>query len=105
MDSNMFISVFAHAVAHTFGLRSQPYVKVMLWDTIGQEYYNRLHPLSYRGADVFLLALPLISKASFENCQDAIECERCFWDAIVRVGLQPPRPKKKKSHQKNCIVM
>eukprot|EP01018_Ginkgo_biloba_P001059 Gb_13449 [translate_table: standard] len=32
-----------------------------------QEDYNRLRPLSYRGADVFLLAFSLISKASYEN--------------------------------------
>ncbi|KAA3465548.1 rac-like GTP-binding protein ARAC3 [Gossypium australe] len=31
------------------------------------EDYNRLRPLSYRGADVFLLAFSLISKASYEN--------------------------------------
>ncbi|MFS8002223.1 putative small GTPase, P-loop containing nucleoside triphosphate hydrolase [Helianthus anomalus] len=29
--------------------------------------YNRLRPLSYRGADVFILAFSLISKASYEN--------------------------------------
>ena len=34
---------------------------------IGQEDYNRLRPLSYRGADVFILAFSLISKASYEN--------------------------------------
>ncbi|QHO21627.1 Rac-like GTP-binding protein [Arachis hypogaea] len=33
----------------------------------GQEDYNRLRPLSYRGADVFLLAFSLISRASYEN--------------------------------------
>ncbi|CAL5382595.1 unnamed protein product [Camellia sinensis] len=32
-----------------------------------QEDYNRLRPLSYRGADVFLLAFSLISRPSFEN--------------------------------------
>ncbi|KAL5082213.1 hypothetical protein RYX36_005067 [Vicia faba] len=32
-----------------------------------QEDYNRLRPLSYRGADVFILAFSLISKASYEN--------------------------------------
>ncbi|KAF5474478.1 hypothetical protein F2P56_006373 [Juglans regia] len=42
-------------------------VNVGLWDTAGQEDYNRLRPLSYRGADVFLLAFSLVSKASFEN--------------------------------------
>lgn len=38
-----------------------------LWDTAGQEDYNRLRPLSYRGADVFLLAFSLTSRASYEN--------------------------------------
>ncbi|ONK59160.1 uncharacterized protein A4U43_C08F3600 [Asparagus officinalis] len=42
-------------------------VNLGLWDTAGQEDYNRLRPLSYRGADVFLLAFSLISRASFEN--------------------------------------
>ncbi|KAA3484474.1 hypothetical protein E1A91_A02G099500v1 [Gossypium mustelinum] len=42
-------------------------VNLGLWDTAGQEDYNRLRPLSYRGADVFILAFSLISKASYEN--------------------------------------
>lgn len=42
-------------------------VNLGLWDTAGQEDYSRLRPLSYRGADVFLLAFSLISRASFEN--------------------------------------
>ncbi|KAK8944003.1 Rac-like GTP-binding protein 5 [Platanthera guangdongensis] len=42
-------------------------VNLGLWDTAGQEDYNRLRPLSYRGSDVFLLAFSLISKASYEN--------------------------------------
>ena len=37
------------------------------WPFAGQEDYNRLRPLSYRGADVFLLAFSLISRASYEN--------------------------------------
>ncbi|EOY20640.1 RHO-related protein from plants 10 isoform 1 [Theobroma cacao] len=32
-----------------------------------QEDYNRLRPLSYRGADVFVLAFSLVSRASYEN--------------------------------------
>ncbi|XP_042039429.1 rac-like GTP-binding protein RAC13 [Salvia hispanica] len=42
-------------------------VNLGLWDTAGQEDYNRLRPLSYRGADVFLLAFSITSKASYEN--------------------------------------
>uniref|UniRef100_A0A251T265 Putative small GTPase superfamily, P-loop containing nucleoside triphosphate hydrolase n=1 Tax=Helianthus annuus TaxID=4232 RepID=A0A251T265_HELAN len=43
-------------------------VNLGLWDTaVGQEDYNRLRPLSYRGANVFILAFSLISKASYEN--------------------------------------
>nr|KAJ0189327.1 hypothetical protein LSAT_V11C800439250 [Lactuca sativa] len=42
-------------------------VNLGLWDTAGQEDYNILRPLSYRGVDVFILAFSLISKASYEN--------------------------------------
>ncbi|KAJ4897394.1 Rac-like GTP-binding protein ARAC10 [Raphanus sativus] len=42
-------------------------VNLGLWDTAGQEDYNRLRPLSYRGADVFVLSFSLISRASYEN--------------------------------------
>ncbi|KAF9624999.1 hypothetical protein IFM89_016931 [Coptis chinensis] len=42
-------------------------ISLGLWDTAGQEDYNRLRPLSYRGADVFILAFSLISRPSFEN--------------------------------------
>lgn len=42
---------------------------------LGQEDYNRLRPLSYRGADVFILAFSLISKASYENIAKKV----CFF--------------------------
>ena len=40
-----------------------------LWDTSGQEDYDRLWPLSFPQTDVFLLAFSLISRASFENAK------------------------------------
>lgn len=40
-----------------------------LWDTAGQEDYDRLRPLSYPGTDVFCLVYSTISRASFTNLQ------------------------------------
>ncbi|CAG7865186.1 hypothetical protein IGI04_037299 [Brassica rapa subsp. trilocularis] len=144
-------------------------VNLGLWDTAGQEDYNRLRPLSYRGADVFILAFSLISKASYENVSkkwipelkhyapgvpiilvgskldlrddkqffidhpgavpittaqgeelrkliDAptyVECSsksqenvKAVFDAAIRVVLQPPKQKKKKSKaQKACSIL
>ncbi|XP_045867741.1 ras-related C3 botulinum toxin substrate 1-like [Meles meles] len=44
-------------------------VNLGLWDTAGQEDYDRLHPLSYPQIDVFLICFSLVSPASFENVQ------------------------------------
>lgn len=48
----------------------------------GQEDYNRLRPLSYRGADVFLLAFSLISKASYENIYKKVS----FLSQIIQIN-------------------
>ena len=42
-------------------------INLGLWDTAGQEDYDRLRPLSYPQTDVFLVAFSLLSRASFEN--------------------------------------
>jgi len=40
---------------------------VGLWDTAGQEDYDRLRPLSYPQTDVFLVCFSIASRTSFEN--------------------------------------
>ena len=42
-------------------------IELGLWDTAGQEEYDRLRPLSYANASVFLLCFSVVSPVSYEN--------------------------------------
>ncbi|CAE1282838.1 RAC1 [Acanthosepion pharaonis] len=42
-------------------------VSLGLWDTAGQEDYDRLRPLSYPQTDVFLICFSVVSPSSYEN--------------------------------------
>lgn len=49
-------------------------ISLGLWDTAGQEDYDRLRPLSYPQTDVFLICFSLVSPPSYENVRTKV----CF---------------------------
>ncbi|CCK73036.1 Rho family GTPase RHO2 KNAG_0M01830 [Huiozyma naganishii CBS 8797] len=68
-------------------------IKVMLalWDTAGQEEYERLRPFSYSKADIIVIGFAVDDEDSLENARDkwAQEVFRYCPDApIVLVGLK-----------------
>jgi len=50
--------------------RNDDTILLHLWDTAGQEEYDRLRPLSYPGADVELLCFSTVSQASHDAIRD-----------------------------------
>ncbi|GMT33859.1 hypothetical protein PFISCL1PPCAC_25156, partial [Pristionchus fissidentatus] len=68
--TNKFPSEYVPTVfdnyAVTVGVGGEPYT-LGLFDTAGQEDYDRLRPLSYPQTDIFLICFSVVSPSSFEN--------------------------------------
>ena len=47
-------------------------VELALWDTAGQEEYDRLRPLSYPESDVILIVFSIDFPVSLANVQDKV---------------------------------
>lgn len=63
--------------AVTVMIGEEPYT-LGLFDTVGQEDYDRLRLLSYPQTDVFLVCFSVVSPSSFENVK-----EKVSWSSIL----------------------
>ena len=57
-------------------------ISLGLWDTAGQEDYDRLRPLSYPQTDVFLVCFSIVSPPSFDNVLSKVRAPApaaCTW--------------------------
>lgn len=64
------------------------HIILSLWDTAGQEEFDRLRTLSYADTHVIMLCFSVESRDSLENVQEK------WWDEIARhcEGILPPAP-------------
>jgi Rho family protein len=72
-----------------FVLMLQQQQQLSLWDTAGQEEYDRLRPLSYASASVFILCFAMCNRASYLNVASKWHPELkhfCPLTPIVLVG-------------------
>ncbi|KAK1836100.1 ras-domain-containing protein [Podospora conica] len=78
-------------------------VELALWDTAGQEEYDRLRPLSYPETDLIFVCFAIDCPNSLENVMDKWYPEVlhfCPYTPLVLVGL-----KSDLRHKKTCIDM
>lgn len=63
------------------------HVELALWDTAGQEDYDRLRPLSYPDSHVILICFAVDSPDSLDNVQEKVGT--LFADIVAHVLQQP----------------
>merc|ERR1711910_276469 len=92
--TNKFPSEYVPTVfdnyAVTVMIGGEPYT-LGLFDTAGQEDYDRLRPLSYPQTDVFLVCYSVVSPSSFENVKEKWVPEithHCQRTPFLLVGTQ-----------------
>lgn len=70
-------TVFENYIANV-PLDTGKIVELALWDTAGQEDYDRLRPLSYPETDVVLICFAINLRTSFTNVQDRVKYNELY---------------------------
>ena len=65
-------TVFENYITHTKLKPSGKTVELALWDTAGQEEYDRLRPLSYPETDLLFVCFAIDCPNSLENVMDKV---------------------------------
>lgn len=65
-------TVFENYITHTTHQPSGKAVEIALWDTAGQEEYDRLRPLSYPETDIIFVCFAIDCPNSLENVMDKV---------------------------------
>lgn len=66
-------TVFENYITHVPHVPSGKQVELALWDTAGQEEYDRLRPLSYPETDLLLVCFAIDCPNSLENVMDKVK--------------------------------
>jgi small GTP-binding protein len=62
-------------------------INLGLWDTAGQEEFNKLRPLSYPQTDVFLIVFAVNEPSSFNNAIKKVRLINIFDRSLVVPGI------------------
>lgn len=71
--SNVFVNEYVPTIFDNYAcstMYEQTPINLVLWDTAGQEDYDRLRPLSYPNTDMFVLCFSTINASSFHNIRN-----------------------------------
>ncbi|KAI1337597.1 ras-domain-containing protein [Xylariaceae sp. FL0016] len=96
-------TVFENYITYPTHQPSGKTVELALWDTAGQEEYDRLRPLSYPETDLIFVCFAIDCPNSLDNVLDKWYPEVlhfCPYTPLILVGL-----KSDLRHKKSCIEM
>jgi small GTP-binding protein len=86
-------TVFENYITYPTHAGSGKTVELALWDTAGQEEYDRLRPLSYPETDLLFVCFAIDCPNSLENVMDKVRTlSLCLEDLVLMLKVVPRSP-------------